>query len=774
MPVSRVAELVGRGREFIPSELPTLKDVLRYALHLQEQKLLVQETNHRNYSTDEIVEDVFPALLSQWTRANTSFAPPVVVADRRIKERIRNAMTKARDIANGRCSRASEVDRFSSTLDKLFDITRCRCPITTCSDSRECEGCQNKAHVSCSCPKERKIPFMELAFLLAQRQKTGELSQQQIAGADRKETKRQESIMKRKLVEERKKEAEKKRQQEEEQSQSGSLEEMEAEMPEDPSTQAVDNASSSRRNTVSIPNTALASIRFGASARATAVIASSYVIDLMESGEISKEKSYLMVDANKVLRAKDYVMRTQQAHDDARSQEGAVICIFFDGRKDDTKVMRYNEETRRCYPGVIREEHYAVTSEPDGRYLHHFTPEKSTPTVTAGEQLANGLVQWLTDHGVDVTLVAIGADSTNLNTGWHGGAIHYLEKKLGRRLIWLICALHTNELPLRHLVKQVDGGTASGSSWSGPLGQMLSRVNDLPINSKFQPIHVSAEAQLISLSDDVVQDLSADQRYGYRMVVAITNGDLPTDLAVMKTGPLCHSRWLTTANRFMRLYVSEHGLSDPDDLDHLDRIGAFIVGVYYPCWFQIKCKHNWLDGPRHVLRQLQLLRLQHIETQGCVESYVKSSAWYAHSEMVLQTMLCSSDERERSFAVAQIRDIRDGQDKGDTSVRFRKHPILNMQAATLADLINWEDAHEPVLTCDIPSDELQQFIETPMEVPSFPVHGQSIERCVKEVTAAAMHVYGSDRRDGYIRARAAHRQLMPKFISKKDALRLIQ
>ena len=153
---------------------------------------------------------------------------------------------------------------------------------------------------------------------------------------------------------------------------------------------------------------------------------------------------------------------------------------------------------------------------------------------------------------------------------------------------------------------------------------------------------------------------------------------------------------------------------------------------------------------------------------------MKSSAWYAHSEMVLQTMLCSSDERERSFAVAQIRDIRDGQDKGDTSVRFRKHPILNMQAATLADLINWEDAHEPVLTCDIPSDELQQFIETPMEVPSFPVHGQSIERCVKEVTAAAMHVYGSDRRDGYIRARAAHRQLMPKFISKKDALRLIQ
>ena len=46
-----------------------------------------------------------------------------------------------------------------------------------------------------------------------------------------------------------------------------------------------------------------------------------------------------------------------------------------------------------------------------------------------------------------------------------------------------------------------------------------------------------------------------------------------------------------------------------------------------------------------------------------------------------------------------------------------------------------------------------------MKVPDFPVHGQSIERCVKEVTKASAAVYGEERRDGFIRATLAHRKL---------------
>ena len=128
-----------------------------------------------------------------------------------------------------------------------------------------------------------------------------------------------------------------------------------------------------------------------------------------------------------------------------------------------------------------------------------------------------------------------------------------------------------------------------------------------------------------------------------------------------------------------------------------------------------------------------------------MKPHVLSSAWYGHSDMVLQTMLTSSEKTERSFAITKILDIRDGQHQGDAGVTTKEKRSLNVEAFTLAELISWKDAHEPILNCSIPSNELNRFVEAPLEVPPFPVHGQSIERCVKEVTDAAMQVYGFDR-----------------------------
>ena len=66
------------------------------------------------------------------------------------------------------------------------------------------------------------------------------------------------------------------------------------------------------------------------------------------------------------------------------------------------------------------------------------------------------MYDWIVEDGINKSLIAIGADSTNLNTGCKGGAIDFLENKLERRLIWLICALHTNELPIEHLMAELD------------------------------------------------------------------------------------------------------------------------------------------------------------------------------------------------------------------------------------------------------------------------------------------------------------------------------
>ena len=86
-----------------------------------------------------------------------------------------------------------------------------------------------------------------------------------------------------------------------------------------------------------------------------------------------------------------------------------------------------------------------------------------------------------------------------------------------------------------------------------------------------------------------MKDLSTDQNYGYRIVTAIWTGVLPKDLALLEIGPVSHSRWLTTALRFMRIWISKHNLKGKN-LNNLRMIVEFCVGVYFVNWFNIKIK----------------------------------------------------------------------------------------------------------------------------------------------------------------------------------------
>ena len=105
---------------------------------------------------------------------------------------------------------------------------------------------------------------------------------------------------------------------------------------------------------------------------------------------------------------------------------------------------------------------------------------------------------------------------------------------------------------------------------------------------------------------------------------------------------------------------------------------------------------------------------------------------------------------------------------GDESVRPRVHPYLNINATNLTDLIDWDGATEPIITCQITTAELEKFRESPMEVEYFPCHTQMIERAVKEVTAAAGTFCEAEQRDGFIRGRAKHVEMVPKINSKHN------
>ena len=81
-----------------------------------------------------------------------------------------------------------------------------------------------------------------------------------------------------------------------------------------------------------------------------------------------------------------------------------------------------------------------------------------------------------------------------------------LEMEIGRPLQWLAGLLHANELPLRHLLQQVDGVTHGPRAFSGPIGKAIQGCENMPVVA-FSPHALKNIPRVVST------DLSSDQKY---------------------------------------------------------------------------------------------------------------------------------------------------------------------------------------------------------------------------------------------------------------------
>jgi hypothetical protein len=825
---SSLAEYLGPGRVLQHSEFPTLRSTLRQGLLFKEEKML-QEGNMRpgrsySYQLQELVSDMTDALLAQWRRANIEFKPPVTITKYGIEKKLKLAWETAQKIASKHITKQNQIKAFEEKLDKLLDITKCKCVILLCQESG-CPGCEQGAHITCSCPTEEKIPLLEIRFMFDQREKTGDKGAMMISTSvdmieqKKKEKKEARAELELKRKENRKEnedrenqELEKRKETEKQELQELELQELDLQQEMEPQQElesrddehlVVMTKHMKTRNMVEVSGLASTALRYQASSRVAAACATAYLGDLIRAGVLPPEAANLAVDGAKVQRAKDKVIESARERGDERMEQDAPKCIMMDSRIDKkTLVMYEDEETKKYYPRIEAEDHYTIT-DGDGRYLHHFTKpgRVNEADETSGEEpepaenkareegdregdvvqhkelqklpaevVARIILNWLNTYGVEKTLTHLGADSTGSNTGWRKGIIAWLEKLLGKKLHWLICMLHTNELGLRRLVEKLDGKTSSKTGFSGPLGKMLTLVKDMEPKFDFKKIDVGPE--VIKLPEDVVRDLSRDQKLIYQRWSAVRTGTLTRDVALCKPGPIVHSRWLTTAETFLTMYQSNHRL-EGELLERLEVIVTYIVSVYCPMWFLIKVKHSWLEGPRHILTELSLFRLQSPEVQTILLPTLRRSAWNSHSESVLQTMLCSKDRQEREFAISTILRIRGRNKLGNIKPRPRHLPQLNVEATELKDLIAWKGATEPLLTCGLTKEEIKQFKEEAMQVPYYCLHTQGIERAVHETTKASETVYGFERRDGFIRGRVENRSLMPALNSKKDLVKLL-
>lgn len=338
-----------------------------------------------------------------------------------------------------------------------------------------------------------------------------------------------------------------------------------------------------------------------------------------------------------------------------------------------------------------------------------------------------------------------------------------MEKKIGHDVHWDICLLHFNELPLRELFNRLDGVTLGPRQFSGPIGKMLVGCKLRPIKS-FTPIFSD---DLPILQEEVFKELSTDQQYLYKICHAIQSGKVDTSLANMKPGPMVFSRFVTTACRVLRYYVSNDRPSR-----NLITLASFIIQVYGPMWFSIKSEDSIAMGPKHLFKYIQLIR-EHTEKtiQDIVFPVIERNSYFAHPENVLLAMLVDENGTIRKQAVTTILKTRALPDENNNTNRIFNKPKLNFKAKTYYEMCSI-DNFEPPMTKNLSDEDLSLFIDNNEIIANrskrLPCHTQCVERFIQLVSNASSRVFGEKRRNQKIQATIESRAVLPVARTKKD------
>jgi hypothetical protein len=639
---------------------------------------------------------------------------------------------------------------------KLFDIAACKCK-----------------EFLCKCNKIRRVPVEECTFLLDQRT----TRKMVIGGIDKTITEHihKKMIRQSKEAARRAKEAtrtadsystEKSEDRQninssfDEQSSAESSGEEVVPVPTTPSTSTVESKVTPNRNRYELSVLARTCDRYAVSDRAAAAIASAVLEDV---GVITNEDKTSVIDRSK-LRRERHKKRKKLQHEQTLD---VLRGLYFDGRKD--KTLEQFKQGTKYHRKTIVEEHLSLVQEPGSKYIGHVTTKSGTALC-----IESAISKFLEENNIATSEVtAVGCDGTNVNTGKKGGVITMLENKIGRPLQWLVCQLHANELPLRHLLEHVDGPTSGPTAFCGAIGKALATCEQLPV-VQFDKIEV--EFPQVSSTD-----LSTDQQYLLQMCQAVSSGNCSIDLSMRNPGKMVHSRWLTTANRLLRLYI---GTKNPST--NLQILTNFVMKVYAPSWFAIKMKPSCTEGARHLFKTVCMSRYLPEELKVVIDPVIQRNAYFGHPENILLAMLTDERKHIRELGLRRIlkartivklpkRTTKKRKSTKTTAIREFAIPKLNFEATDYVDLINWQECNitEPPLTKHISDEDLKFLVgsgeATPvLDFPQFPCHTQAVERCVKLVTEASAAVCGAPARDGFIRARLEARRIMPLFDTKRQ------
>ena len=220
------------------------------------------------------------------------------------------------------------------------------------------------------------------------------------------------------------------------------------------------------------------------------------------------------------------------------------------------------------------------------------------------------------------------------------------------------------------------------NTYSGTIGKQLETCEQLSV-----VVFEAIESDMPSV-DGV--DLSTDQKYLHDICNAVRSGRCSDDLSKRGPGKMSHARWLTTANRVLRLYVATL-----NPTAELKQLSEFVIKVYARVWFCIKTKPSCKYGGVHVWQMIQFSRYLTDPLKQVIDPVIQRNAYFAHPENLLLCII--ADERTHMRELGLKRILKAKQDKAKSSVRYFKVPTLTFDSSDCIELFNWKNCKVTVL-----------------------------------------------------------------------------
>ena len=155
--------------------------------------------------------------------------------------------------------------------------------------------------------------------------------------------------------------------------------------------------------------------------------------------------------------------------------------------------------------------------------------------------------------------------------------------------------------------------------------------------------------QVPELPEEVVKQLSRDQALAYKWAHAIQTGVVPDSLAGQTIGPIFHARWNTLSVRSLAKYSRVR-----KPTKKFRKIIHFILNMYLPVWFRVKCHPHIQDGSRHFYYMVELSKDLERDARDVIDKVLDDNSHFAHPESIVISLLADPREELRRKGVLHI------------------------------------------------------------------------------------------------------------------------